>query len=83
MRLQVPPAIPYAVGAALVLFGLLRAKYLGAPKIPAEKDPDNPTADLRPVRGKEQKRHIAMGAVWIVLGLFLVVSTILQVRRGR
>jgi hypothetical protein len=35
-----------------------------------------------PVRGKEQRRHLRMGVVWILLGLFLLISTYLQVHRG-
>jgi hypothetical protein len=83
MRLQISPVIPYAVGIVLLVFGILRAKYLGAPRAPflAETDAALPTADPAPVRGKEQHRHLRMGVVWVLLGLFLVVSTYLQTHR--
>ena len=82
MHLNVPPIIPYAVGAMLVLFGGLRVKYLGAPRTPriTEDEADSST-DAAPVRGKEQRRHRRMGVVWVLLGLFLLVSTYVQVRR--
>jgi uncharacterized membrane protein len=86
MRLQVPPIIPYVVGAMLVLFGALRAKYLGAPRSPRVPEDEEGAAegmdrDPAPVRGKEQRRHLRMGVIWIVLGLFLAISTAWQVRR--
>jgi hypothetical protein len=87
MQLNIPPVIPYAVGAMLVIFGILRVKYLSAPRPPKvlddaevgeESGKQRSTAD---VRGPDQRRHLRMGVVWILLGLFLVVSTILQMRR--
>jgi hypothetical protein len=83
MRLQIPPIVPYVVGAMLVLFGALRAKYLGAPRPPRVSDEqEGASTDLqKPVRGKEQRRHLRMGIVWVVLGLFLVVSTAYQIHR--
>ena len=82
MRLNIPPIIPYAVGAMLVIFGALRAKYLGAPRVPQVTENDAETSTVAPaVRGKEQRRHLRMGVVWVLLGLFLVVSTLLNARR--
>jgi hypothetical protein len=67
-----------------VLFGGLRIKYLGAPRAPrVAEDADAPAEDAKPVRGKTQRRHVQMGALWILMGLFLLVSTYLQVRRGQ
>jgi predicted nucleic acid-binding Zn ribbon protein len=83
VQLNVPPVVPYIVGAVLVLFGSLRIRYLAAPRAPRPSEDDDGSADVAPVRGKEQKRHLRMGVVWILLGLFLLVSTYLQVRRGR
>ena len=83
MQLNVPPLVPYVVGAVLVLFGSVRIKYLAAPRVPRPAEDDNGSVEGTPVRGKEQKRHLRMGVVWILLGLFLLVSTYLQVRRGR
>jgi hypothetical protein len=83
VQLNVPPIVPYVVGATLVLFGSLRIKYLGAPRSARPVEDDNGSTDEKPARGKEQRRHIAMGGVWVALGLFLLVSTYFQVRRGR
>lgn len=82
MHLNIPPVIPYAVGVMLVMFGILRVKYLSAPRTPAMTEEDTATsANPPPVRGKEQRRHLRMGVVWVLLGLFLVVSTYVQMRR--
>jgi hypothetical protein len=82
MQLNIPPIIPYAVGAMLVVFGALRAKYLGAPRMPRETESEAETSTIAPaVRGKEQRRHLRMGVIWTLLGLFLLVSTFLQMRR--
>jgi hypothetical protein len=83
MQINIPPAIPYAVGAILILLGILRAKYLAAPRAPRmSEDAQEDNAAVRAeVRGPEQRRHLRMGVVWILLGLFLVVSTVLQMRR--
>ena len=82
MHLNVPPIIPYAVGALLVMFGMLRAKYLGAPRTQAMAEEDAETSTNQPqIRGKEQRRHLRMGVVWVLLGLFLLVSTYVQAHR--
>jgi len=82
MHLNVPPTIPYAVGVMLVLFGVLRAKYLAAPRTPPMTEEDAETStNLPPVRGKEQRRHLRMGVVWVLLGLFLLISTYVQAHR--
>jgi len=81
MQLQIPPLIPYLLGATLAFFGLLRIKYLGAPRVPRASNDDAASIEEVAVRGKEQRRHIRMGVVWILLGLFLAVSTYIQSRR--
>ena len=82
MQLNIPPIIPYAVGAMLVMFGILRAKYLGAPRTPRVTEDGAETSTIEPaIRGKEQRRHLRMGVVWVLLGLFLLVSTFVQVHR--
>ncbi|MBN2576510.1 MAG: hypothetical protein JXP73_18245 [Deltaproteobacteria bacterium] len=82
MRINLPPIIPYGVGVMLVVFGILRAKYLGAPRaLRAADDDAEPETESAPVRGKEQRRHLRMGVVWVLLGLFLVVSTYIQTHR--
>jgi hypothetical protein len=83
MQVYIPPVVPYFIGAVLVVFGGLRIKYLGAPRAPTlSEDGDNPP-DAKPVRGKEQRRHVRMGVLWILMGAFLLVSTYFQVRRGQ
>jgi hypothetical protein len=82
MRLQIPPIIPYFVGAMLVFFGILRVKYLAAPRIrQRSEDEQDAAVEEVPVRGKEQRRHLRMGVVWVLLGLFLLVSTFVQTHR--
>jgi hypothetical protein len=88
MQLNLPPIIPYTVGCILILFGALRIRYLGAPRARRRSDDDESAGDRTPEieeslqRGPEQHRHIRWGAIWILLGLFLVISTFIQVRRG-
>jgi hypothetical protein len=82
MHLNIPPIIPYAVGAMLVVFGSLRAKYLSAPRTSRMTEEDAGTStNEEPVRGKEQRRHLRMGVVWVLLGLFLLISTYVQAHR--
>ena len=83
MQVNIPPIVPYVVGAILILFGSIRIKYLSAPRAPRPSDDDNGSNEAPLVRGKEQKRHLRWGVIYILLGLFLFVSTYLQVRRGR
>ncbi len=81
MQINIPPAIPYAVGATLILFGILRAKYLAAPRAPRLVDDAKEDGAGAEARGPEQRRHLRMGVVWILLGLFLVISTVVEMRR--
>jgi hypothetical protein len=88
MQLNLPPIIPYTVGCILILFGALRVKYLGAPRARRRSEYDESAGDRTAEpeeslqRGPEQRRHIRWGAIWILLGLFLVITTFIQVRRG-
>ena len=85
MRLNVPPIIPYAVGAMLVFFGLLRVKYLGARRSrhAGEDAAQDDAISATPARSKEQRRHLRMGVLWVLLGLFLLISTYIQMRRSQ
>jgi hypothetical protein len=89
---NLPPILFYIIGFALVLFGGLRVKFLGAPRIRSRRDDDLHTHDStqahqaheeeeHPSRGREQRRHIRWGIIWILMGVFLVISTFLQARR--
>ena len=88
MQVNLPPFLFYAIGSMLIVFGALRVKYLGAPRLrrrPAHDgelsgdQADEPEERLE--RGPEQRRHIRWGIIWMLLGLFLVISTFVQVRR--
>jgi predicted nucleic acid-binding Zn ribbon protein len=82
MQLNIPPIIPYVVGALLVIFGALRVRYLGVPRSPRISEEDlQSSTEAPPVRGKEQRRHRRMGVLWVLMGLFLLISTYLQIRR--
>jgi len=89
MQVNLPPFIFYAVGAMLIVFGALRIKYLGAPRARRRSTDDEAEAAVDSVsdpeerleRRPEQRRHIRWGIIWILLGLFLVVSTVIQLRR--
>jgi hypothetical protein len=88
MQVNLPPILFYALGSLLVLFGGLRIRFLGAPRVRRRPDDDLSEAAGDQAheeeileRGPEQRRHIRWGIMWILLGLFLVVSTFLQSRR--
>ena len=69
MNVVIPPLFFYIVGALLVIFGALRAVTLGRRKESHEVAEDTPAA------AKARKRHLTFGIVWIVMGLFLIIST--------
>ena len=82
MRLNLPPIIPYVFGVVLVVFGILRVKYLGAPRPPRDaSDESEGSQEAAPVRGPAQRRHIRWGVIYVLLGLFLVISTYVQTHR--
>ncbi|HVV17719.1 MAG TPA: hypothetical protein VHH90_10975 [Polyangia bacterium] len=69
MNVVIPPLFFYVVGALLVIFGALRAATLGRRNVAKELSEDTPQ------QAKARKRHLAFGVVWILMGLFLIVST--------
>ena len=88
MQVNLPPMLFYALGSVLVLFGGLRITFLGAPRARRRRDDDlseeassQALEEEPPTRGREQRRHIRWGIMWILMGLFLVISTFLQARR--
>jgi fucose permease len=83
VQVNIPPIVPYVIGAVLILFGSVRIKYLAAPRSPRPAEDDDGSNEAQLLRGKEQKRHLRWGVIYILLGLFLFVSTYMQVRRGR
>lgn len=77
MNYQLPPAIPYFIGAMLVIFGALRAYQLGwKRREPPLGTTDDDEGRLRVDRyAYDAKRHIRWGVIWVVMGLFLIIST--------
>jgi uncharacterized membrane protein len=69
MNVVIPPLFFYVVGALLVIFGALRAVTLG------RRNPSRELGEDTPQAAKARKRHVTFGIVWIVMGLFLIIST--------
>jgi|tagenome__1003787_1003787.scaffolds.fasta_scaffold20068188_2 hypothetical protein len=91
MNIELPPVLFYGVGVILIVFGALRAYQLGWQRRfdegPGER-PENqagpeaaPEAGPAPRRSRAARRHITFGLLWVVMGLFLVVSTYVKMRR--
>jgi hypothetical protein len=89
MDIVLPPALFYGVGIVLIVFGALRAVFLGWKQKPPTEDRAELQGELeeaaegggslqRAPRGPGYKRHLTFGALWVVLGLFLLVSTALK-----
>jgi UPF0716 family protein affecting phage T7 exclusion len=55
-----------------VVLGALRAYHLGRKRYDLAED----TA----ARGRERRRHLVFGAVWVAMGLFLLISTAINLR---
>lgn len=90
MDIVLPPALFYGVGIVLIVFGALRAVFLGwkqkreAAELQPQEDPEVASAGagagLRRSSGGGYKRHLTFGVLWMAMGLFLVVSTIIKSR---
>ena len=78
MNIVIPPILFYAVGTLLVVFGALRTIILG------RRRPSRELTDDTPERAKERRRHFMWGIIWVLLGLFLILSTsgVLRSRAG-
>jgi uncharacterized membrane protein HdeD (DUF308 family) len=76
MAVQLPPVLFYGVGIILVVFGALRAYTLGwqrrEQEVPAEDE------DAMRRRPSQAKRHMMFGVLWLIMGLFLVISTFIN-----
>jgi hypothetical protein len=87
MRIDLPPALFYGLGTILIVFGTLRAHQLGwlrrhrelprDPEVAAGADVD---VDAPPRMDPTARRHIMFGLLWVVLGIFLIVSTYMKSR---
>jgi hypothetical protein len=47
---------------------------------PATSEPEERAAGWSPAAGGSYKRHITFGLLWVVMGLFLLVSTVVNTR---
>jgi hypothetical protein len=85
MKIDIPPVLFYGVGMLLILFGGLRSHQLGWQRrhreLPREPDGDGGDLDATPRTDPTARRHMVFGLLWVVMGIFLVVSTYLNTRR--
>jgi uncharacterized membrane protein HdeD (DUF308 family) len=72
-----PVFLPYLVGIVLVIFGSLRAVMLGWQRR------SQPVDEEGGARKKGPRYHLTVGILWVVMGLFLVISTYYQTHRLR
>ena len=79
MNLVIPPLFFYAIGAVLVLSGVGRALTLGRRRPEREISVDDPSSpessQLAAKAAQARRRHLIFGVVWVLLGLFLILST--------
>jgi hypothetical protein len=69
MNIVIPPLFFYAIGAVLLVAGVVRAATLG------RRRPERELVDDTPARAKARRRHLTFGIVWVAMGLFLLLST--------
>ena len=81
MNVVIPPIFFYVIGAMLVVFGALRALTLGRRSRRSLVDVDA-DGNENPARASERRRHLRFGIIWVLMGLFLIISTagVLKVR---
>jgi hypothetical protein len=72
--LNIPPQLSYGFGALLIVLGGLRAYFWGWKRRPAPPAADDVQESVRRP-DDEHKRHLRYGVIWVLLGLFLLVST--------
>jgi hypothetical protein len=79
MNLVIPPLFFYAVGAVLVISGVARTLTLGRRRPEREIQADDPdpsvVANVAAKAAQVRRRHLIFGVVWVLLGLFLILST--------
>ncbi len=73
MNVAIPPIFFYVIGAMLVVFGALRALTLGRRR--PERELADADGNESPARASERRRHLRFGIIWVLMGLFLIVST--------
>jgi hypothetical protein len=77
----IPPFLFYALGAALIVFGGLRAWHFGrqnadrrALHTPEHIDDPEYQTKVELEREKARKRHLRMGVLWIAMGLYMAYT---------
>jgi hypothetical protein len=80
MKLELPPVLFYGVGVILIVFGALRAHHLGWQRRTSERV-DEDGNDAAPRVNPTARRHMTFGLLWVLMGIFLVVSTYINSRR--
>jgi hypothetical protein len=68
--MRIPPVLLDVVGAMLIVFGILRAVYLG------RRRPSRELTEDTPARARARRNNLIFGIVWVLLGLFLIVGVI-------
>ena len=79
MKIELPPALFYGVGVILIVFGALRAHQLGWQRRHRVRPDDEEGA--APRTDPTARRHMTFGVLWVLMGIFLVVSTYYNSRR--
>jgi len=77
VNIDLPPIVFYVLGSMFLVFGVLRALLLGRRRAERELTEDTPE------RAKARRRHLLFGALWILVGFFLIFETSGLLRRGR
>lgn len=75
MNVMIPPIFFYVIGAMLIVFGALRVLTLGRRRPERELTALDPDAPQTRARVHERRRHLRFGIIWVLMGLFLIVST--------
>ena len=75
--INLPPIFFYAIGTLFVVFGGLRAIFLG------RRRGDRDVGEETPAREKMRRRHLVWGCIQVVAGLILIASTAGVLGMGR
>jgi hypothetical protein len=75
--INLPPIFFYAIGTLFVVFGGLRAIFLG------RRRRDRDIGEETPERAKMRRRHLVWGCVQVVAGAILIASTAGVLGMGR
>jgi hypothetical protein len=67
--MNIPPIVFVVLGVLFLVFGALRVAYLGRRRADRELEADTPE------KAKARRRHLMFGVMWILTGVFLLVTT--------